>query len=322
MLRVDATVIVRGQPTAVKSIDNRETLWLQGNNSTGHVSLTAAAGFSNAGTIRLESLNSNWSETLNVSSGTLLNTGTIQINSGTGGGRTINASITNEGTINVGTDFEVGGNPIFNMVSGAINVTAGSMVLTGGEFNWTGGEVNNDLYGRNTRWDVATTVSDTARLIARGSESRLGNNVSRNVTLWVQGGNDIGDATLTADAGLVNHGTIVLESINSNWQSNLTVSGGELQNAFDGVIQVNTGTGGGRNLTGSVTNEGTINVGTGFEVGGNPIFNMVSGAINVTAGSMVLTGGEFNWTGGEVNNDLYGRNTRWDVATTVSDRLG
>ena len=193
------------------------------------------------------------------------------------------------------------------------------MVLTGGEFNWTGGEVNNDLYGRNTRWDVATTVSDTARLIARGSESRLGNNVSRNVTLWVQGGNDIGHATLTADAGLVNHGTIVLESINSNWQSNLTVSGGELQNAFDGVIQVNTGTGGGRNLTGSVTNEGTINVGTGFEVGGKPDLQH---GVRCDQRDRRLHGAHRR----RIQLDRRGSQQRpvraehcWDVATTVSD---
>ena len=179
------------------------------------------------------------------------------------------------------------------MVSGAINVTAGSMVLTGGEFNWTGGEVNNDLYGRNTRWDVATTVSDTARLIARGSESRLGNNVSRNVTLWVQGGNDIGHATLTADAGLVNHGTIVLESINSNWQSNLTVSGGELQNAFDGVIQVNTGTGGGRTINAELNNQGTIQFATNANLGRTAANHKNAGIIRLFNVNVATTGNSF-----------------------------
>src|SRR4029077_13883201 len=68
-------------------------------------------------------------------------------------------------------------------------------------------------------------------------------------TLRVQGDNAASTAALTVDNGFSNNGTIILQSSDQSFASNLTVTSGTLTNAVGGIINVNVGTGGGRTLT-------------------------------------------------------------------------
>src|SRR5438876_6300030 len=65
--------------------------------------LTVANGFINNGTIELTSTNGAITPALHVTSGTLVNAagGQINILAGTGGGRTLDAQLDNQGTLNV-----------------------------------------------------------------------------------------------------------------------------------------------------------------------------------------------------------------------------
>ncbi len=75
-----------------------QTLLIQANSAT-HSTLTAASDFTNAGTKTLTSSYSGTISTLQVTSGTLTNTGTITANVDSGGGRTISANLVNDGTV-------------------------------------------------------------------------------------------------------------------------------------------------------------------------------------------------------------------------------
>src|SRR5262249_27672590 len=68
--------LMRGSSTFAGNLVTGQTLWVQGGGSSGHANLTAASGFRNGGTIRLESLSGGYSSNLAVSTGTLTNTST------------------------------------------------------------------------------------------------------------------------------------------------------------------------------------------------------------------------------------------------------
>jgi hypothetical protein len=81
-------------------------------------------------------------------------------------------------------------------------------------------------------------------------------------TLWIQGNNTLGSAALTATNGFANRGTIRIESIESSWNSTLSLTSGVLTNAVTGRIEVNRGSGGPRSLDFPIRNQGTIRVGS------------------------------------------------------------
>ena len=60
-------------------------------------------------------------------------------------------------------------------------------------------------------------------------------------------------------AGLTNHGTILLESANTGYSDTLALAG-TFTNAADGVIQVTANSGGPRTITGTLVNQGQIEV--------------------------------------------------------------
>jgi len=99
------TIVIHGACTLSGNVQAGQTVWVQGSNVGQHATLTAASGFSNAGAIRLESIDQNWASNLTVTSGTLTNAGAgvINVNAGSGGGRTISANLTNNGTVNLNT---------------------------------------------------------------------------------------------------------------------------------------------------------------------------------------------------------------------------
>ena len=113
--------------------------------------------------------------------------------------------------------------------------------------------------------------------------NRISGNIAEAQTVTISGG-AIG-ADLTADQGFVNAGTIVLTSTERANSATLHVTSGILLNAATGVISVNPGSGGTRQLFANVTNDGTININTDVKtqttrvrITNNGQFNIVDGA--------------------------------------------
>src|SRR5262249_55760840 len=99
MLVNAGTFTALGSNTIASGFGNDATLTIQG---ADPASLTFANGFTNTGTITLTSIDAA-GVTLTVSNGVLTNaaTGIIAVDEGGGGPRTINASIDNQGTLQV-----------------------------------------------------------------------------------------------------------------------------------------------------------------------------------------------------------------------------
>ncbi len=122
--------IARGIGTISGDVAAAQTLWVQGSTPGSHTTLTASQGFTNAGTIRLESINSSFRSDLTVSTGTLTNTGAITVGQGTGGTRAIRAELINNGTVNVGKSLTVGRSGAYHVNSGTFTITSSGAVVT------------------------------------------------------------------------------------------------------------------------------------------------------------------------------------------------
>lgn len=116
-----------------------------------------------------------------------------------------------------------------------------------------GGNTAGDVHLRNTAIDFAAGAA-SGMLVSKGSGNTATGTIGSGMTLWINGSNS-GTGTLNTVGTLENKGNIRIESSNSNWQSNLV---GSLLNHAGGLVEVNQGTGGPRNLNFELDNDGTF----------------------------------------------------------------
>lgn len=310
------SLVLQGSNTFSGDVRLGQTLIVQGSNVAGNSVLTALGSFTNAGTIILESINSNWEASLSLPEGVLTNvaSGVLQVNAGTGGARNLLADIVNNGTVNLDTsvllgktngvltnnrDFRVGaaasvvfGNAVtFQQNAGALNL-AGRFTMDGDTFQYNGGTLEGVPVLRRSSLNLAT--QSPASFLLHGA-SRLGGDVAAGQSLWIQGNNTTGDATLTAPGDLANGGDLRLESIDSTWASNLVVAG-TLTNLATGTVRLQSGTGGGRTLTTQVLNQGTMTITTTATVGRAGSNHVNAGTWNQAGGTTTLQGTTFTNT--------------------------
>ena len=287
--------------------------------------LLAAAGFTNGGTIVLETSTSSFQSNLQVTNGILTNTGVISINAGTGGTRNFTANLVNNGSvfINDSTTFNQSGglytnNGLFRVESGhtlsisglgqTFNQNGGTLTVVGdfsmssSTFNFNGGDINGTptLNAINLNLGLTATAPVTFNL---GNTSSLTGDVKPGQRLNVRGGQS-SNARLMAINGFTNEGTIVLETSTSSFQSNLQVTNGTLTNT--GTISINVGTGGARTFTANLLNNGNVYINT------NTTFNQSSGiytnngSFNIASGRSLSISGlgqTFNQTNGTLTVD-------------------
>ena len=119
-----------------------QTLLIQGV-SAGRALLTASTGFTNSGDITLSSIDTVSNVFLVVTSGTLINQGTINVESGTGGTRDIRANMTNNGMVNLDADTTVKGTLNGSLVNnGTMNLNANTTFETSGGVYTNNGTLN------------------------------------------------------------------------------------------------------------------------------------------------------------------------------------
>ena len=260
------SVILRGNPGTVRSLVNRETLWVQGSNAFGHAALNATTSISNEGTLRLESIDQGWADTVSTSGGTITNSSGASILSepGTGGPRTIGGNLDNSGTITADADLSgAGSGATFNQLAGSVTAASGArFTWDSGLMNFSGGTLSGAVYVRNGSLDVASSAG--ASTVRAEGLTLLKNNLSTSATVWVQGNNPAGHAQLATAVGAINRGTILLESTDQGWNSVIATDSGGFTNAATGVIRSNAGTGGPRSISGKLINQGSVDAGTNF----------------------------------------------------------
>ena len=240
--------VLLGSTTYSGNLASTQKLFVRGvpNLST---TLAAADGFTNDGTIDLESTGNGFAR-LTVTNGALVNNGTINLLSGgTTQLRSLQANLINNGTVNITTndarfdrtDGVATNNNAFNIESGA-NLTfgtrsvfnqdagvldnQGSFTMVGDTFNFNGGAITgNDPVLNASTLNNATTSA--AQFVMLGNSSYSGNLASTQ-GLIIRGVSGL-SATLTSANGFINNGTIILDSTGNGF-AKLTVTNGTLIN--------------------------------------------------------------------------------------------
>ena len=248
-----AQINLRGANTLLENAAPEVTLDVQSDYWDSGAVLTAADGAVNAGTILLDSIQGARTTELIVGdgSGVLTNasTGVIDALQGTGGGRSLQGSVVNDGLLDVeaGVELDVtatGVGPHLTQAGGAI-VADGLLILDGGRFDDTGGTVSGAFYLNSAAIDVADTVTASTNLYAAGEQSVLLDNASPSVTIVLQAGT-LGEwAVLTTAAGAANAGVITLQASQGYGAaaSSLVVGGTSFINTATGQIIVQSGGG-------------------------------------------------------------------------------
>lgn len=133
---------VGGASALVGNILNGHEVWVNGNGGNSHASLTSTNGFSNAGTLRLESSDGGYNSIVNVTTGNMVvqPSGKVLIQPGTGGGRSITCTLQNNGLVEFNTGASVGRAGATNSNGGTLRVTGNNTAtIVGSTFNSFGG---------------------------------------------------------------------------------------------------------------------------------------------------------------------------------------
>jgi hypothetical protein len=278
-----STIVLRGASTLSGSISLGQSLIIQGTDDE-NATVTAAVSFTNAGAITLTQIETeNNRATLALSSGVLSNSGTITTEAGAGSGsaRNLEGSVTNKGTLAIDVTTGFGGSGAVLINDAAINIAVGATFLlpSGQTFsNETGGTIAatgtgqfeqrdgtfNEGAGKST--GTSLVLDDDAlhymgagasTIVLRGT-STLSGNISAGQSLTIQGTDDE-NATVTAAASFTNGGKITLIQIETeNNRVNLVLEhAGTLTNK--GTITIGTGpTASSRTIEGNVKNEKSL----------------------------------------------------------------
>ena len=189
-------------------------------------------------------------------------------------------------------------------VGGTINITGGTIQIGANvnlrnlNLNYNGGQFAGQMpYLVNTKFQIAPAAG-AASLLVVGVQDQLLGDLPAGQTLWVQGNNTLGSAALVTTNGFANRGTLRIESIESSWNSALSLSSGVLTNAATGRIEVNRGSGGPRSLDFPIRNQGTIRVGTDVSLN----FSQANeGTVQIQGGATVDVIGSYSQTAGETS---------------------
>ena len=209
---------------------------LQLTDSTGPSTLTSATGFTNHGSLVLDST-VGYGTTLAITAGTLTNAadGSLSV-TGTAGLDYISGQTVNHGgvTIAAGATLHLEGSaPTFDQAGGTLTVD-GSFPVTGATFIYHGGTIPNPFVLSGATLDLAAAAASPDTFILEGTANTLASDVPTGHTLQLT--DPTGPSTLTSATGFTNHGTLVLDST-VGYGTTLAITSGTLTNAADGSHQ-------------------------------------------------------------------------------------
>jgi hypothetical protein len=149
------------------------TLRVQGSNASDAV-LTVANSFTNSGTIELTSDGASRAATLTVISGTLTNAAGANLSAlaGTGGSRTLNAQLDNQGTLRVAQDLGLTNTGRTFSNSGTIDIASGrTLTVNGGLLtNFSAGTLTGGTYNiaGTFKFPDAAITTNAATIVLEG----------------------------------------------------------------------------------------------------------------------------------------------------------
>ena len=314
-----ASFMMLGSSTISGNIRAATTVQIHGNGAGSNALLTAASGFTNFGTMLMDSQGGGYQANFAVTAGTFTNAGTLTVDPGSGGTRTIAASLTNTGTININQPTSLAKTgATYTQAGGTINlsqvlamagagqtfvVNAGSITggdnlrINGATLNFNGGTISGQPRLDTSTLNIGAGATGAASFRMMGPSTITGD-IKAATTVNVQGNGTGSNATLTAANSYSNAGTMLMDTADGGYTSTVAVSAGTLLNS--GTFTVNQGAGGARTLAASFTNSGTVNVNWPLSISkANGVTTNSGGLFNVANTlSIVANNQAFRQTGG------------------------
>ncbi len=265
---------------------NGAVLRLEGSNAFGGCFCTIDNGFTNAGTIEVTDIDQNWSASLTVTNGTVTNTGSIDVQIGANGGRTLAIQFNNSGSMTFGKDTSMTRSGSDHVNSGTISVTGGTTTIFGNGTTPTfvnSGTVNvaaSQMFlirEQEISLNPGTTWSGTGFFATQNATLNLG------VTVTVQNGGmgyQIQNTTVNGPGILRNEASSLRLALRSTTQINAPI-----QNAAGAVLRLEGSNAFGGcfcTIDNGFTNAGTIEV--------TDIDQNWSASLTVTNGTVTNTG--------------------------------
>ncbi len=318
-------IALHGVSTLSGNIGAEQTLSVESTCSE-HATATAAASFTNAGTIRLTNGDGCGNNaTLTVSAGVLTNTGKLFTEVPVGGLRTLQGNVTNTGTLSFKANTAYNGTSAMLINEGALNVGEGLQLTVsngGSVLNGTGGNIT-ATGGADVFMDPGTSFTEGAgttsgtkpvvvddgalaytgegkSLIALHGSSTLSGNIGAEQTLSIES-TCAEHATATAATGFTNAGLVRLtngDGCGNN--ATLTVSSGTLTNS--GKIVTEVPVGGSRTLQGNLTNTGSLSFKANTAYNASDALLSNTGTINIEGAQLTVSNGGSvtNGSGGNI----------------------
>lgn len=298
-----ATFILRAASQFSGNISTGQTVWVQGSGNGGHANAVWTSGWRNAGTLRLESINSTWTSRLSLPDDAPADAfftneagGLLLAAVGAGGERRFVGRLDNRGLISV-----TGGSRLLQSLAegpvlllpatGRIEADPDSAFeLLAGELHLTGGGLAGRVVADNSRLRLDAGAAGSGPLVASGNCLLEAHTAT--TELWVQGSGQFGHATLETLADAPIGGPVRFESINSTWRSSFNVAAGA-RLLETGTLRVAAGAGGSRNFTGRLSNAGRIEV---AEDSFTQFTGSYTGAGGSTAGPFVVVDSTVDFT--------------------------
>jgi hypothetical protein len=322
-----SAIAVHGSGTLSGNISSGQTLTIE-STSGEHAVETAAASLSNAGTVVLTNGDGagNNATLVMTSPATLSDTGSIDVEAGVGGQRSIQGNLVNTGTLAINTSTSYNGSKATLTNEGAIAIANEKALVVSNEgavVNGAGGSIAAGTSGLlqtepgTSFTEGAGTTSGTKPVIVRdgsltytgsgastiavhGSGSLAGN-ISAGQTLRIE--STSGEhANETAAGSFSNAGTIVLTNGDgAGNNATLVVSAGTLTSG--GTIDVEKANGGVRTIQGNLTNSGTVNINANTTYNASAVTLTNAGTINIATGVALSVTGKStvaNEAGGDI----------------------
>ena len=318
-------IALHGSSKLVGSLGAEQTLSIESTCSE-NATVTAAASFTNAGTIKLTNGDGCGNNaTFTISEGTLTNTGKLITEPAHGGTRTVQGNLTNTGTLsfNVSTAYNGASGTLTN--EGSLNIAEGNQLNVSGNNSFVNGTAGNItapsgayvsmLSGTTFTEGAGTTTGAKPVIVDDGTLNYTGTGAS---TIALHGTSTLNgslgaeqilsvestcgeNALAEVPTSATNAGTIKLtngDGCGNN--ATLNVETGTLTNS--GKIVTEVPIGGARTLEGNLINTGTLTTkaNTAYTGSGELLTN--SGTINVAEGTQfsVTDGSVLNASGGNI----------------------
>ncbi len=313
-------VTLSSTSTLLGDIKANQTMNVRANGVTA--TATSAASFTNDGVINITADTTNLSR-LNVTTGSMTNNNTVNIEPGAGGTRTIGTAFINHGDMNFNYDTALskGSADYINHanihIAPATSVTValsseevfqedglfdnqGEFSLSAAKFHFNGGEfAGNPIKLSGATLNIGPGSQGTGVFEMRSSCLYSGD-LDPNQTIDVIADGVTG--TMTAANGFTNGGTINVTSDTSN-SSRLFVTADPLVNT--GTINFEPGAGGARTFAANLTNQGEFNVNTDTALSKGSSDYINQGQFNIkplTTLTMTISSEEFFQDAGVLSN--------------------